>query len=259
MGSATGAFKRWNGQWYEDVEEDQIRAQVYDFLDRAVEPNGNRIKPKPKNANEVMDGLKAGTNLVTADVPFWIGVDGRPEPRGLLVCRNGLLELGTGKLWGHDPRLFCLNSVDFDFDPRARAPRWEQFLGEVWPGDEEAVATLQEFFGLWKACGLIGPPRSGKGTIGRVLKGLLGSTNYTAVSLQSLGTEFGLEHLIGKKLALVPDVKLDGRMNITVVMERLLTIIGEVARSSSPCVWPLRCSRMAERNGSSRPAICGAE
>src|SRR4029077_20638805 len=71
----------------------------------------------------------------------------------------------------------------------------------------------------------------GKGTIGRVLKGLLGSTNYTAVSLQSLGTEFGLEHLIGKKLALVPDVKLDGRMNITVVMERLLTIIGEDEQS----------------------------
>ena len=234
-----GDFKRWNGQCYEDVEEDQIRAQVYDFLDRAVEPSGGRIKPKPKNVNEVMDGLKAGTNLVTADVPFWIGVEGRPEARGLLVCRNGLLELETGKLWGHDPRFFCVNSVDFDFDPRAKAPRWERFLGEVWPGDEELIATLQEFSGLWltdetkyqKACGLIGPPRSGKGTIGRVLKGLLGSTNYTAVSLQSLGTEFGLEHLIGKKLGLVPDVKLDGRMNITVVMERLLTIIGEDEQS----------------------------
>jgi putative DNA primase/helicase len=188
--------------------------------------------------NEVIDGLKAGTNLATADAPFWIGREG-PEARGLLVCRNGLLELETAKLWDHDPRLFCLNSVDFDFNPRAQAPRWQRFLGEVWPGDEEAVATLQEFFGLWltdetkyqKACGLIGPPRSGKGTIGRVLKGLLGSTNYTAVSLQSLGGEFGMEHLIGKKLALVPDVKLDGRMNVTVVMERLLTIIGEDEQS----------------------------
>ena len=36
-----------------------------------------------------------------------------------------------------------------------------------------------------------------------------------------------MEHLVGKKLALVPDVKLDGRANVTLVMERLLTTIGE--------------------------------
>jgi len=74
---------------------------------------------------------------------------------------------------------------------------------------------------------LIGPPRSGKGTIGRVLKGLLGTTGYVAVSLQTLGEDFGMANLIGKKLALVPDVKLDRRANITRVMERLLTTIGE--------------------------------
>ena len=131
-----GDFKRWNGRCYEDVEEDQIRAQVYDFLDQAVEPSGGRIKPKPKNVNEVVDGLKAGTNRGTADAPHWIGVEGRPEPLGLLVCRNGLVELDTGKLWDRDPRLFCLNSVDFEFDPGALAPRWQRFLGEVWPTNE---------------------------------------------------------------------------------------------------------------------------
>jgi putative DNA primase/helicase len=36
-----------------------------------------------------------------------------------------------------------------------------------------------------------------------------------------------MEHLIGKKLAPVPDVKLDGRMNITTIMQRLLETIGE--------------------------------
>jgi putative DNA primase/helicase len=36
-----------------------------------------------------------------------------------------------------------------------------------------------------------------------------------------------MEHLVGKKLALVPDVKLDGRANVTLVIERLLTTIGE--------------------------------
>src|SRR5262249_47913050 len=155
---------------------------------------GSAIKPKPKNVSEVVDGLKAGTNLV-GEAPRWAKTVERPEPRGLLVCKNGLLELETGRLWDHDPRLFCLNAVDFGFDPGARARRWEQFLFEVWPTNEEAIATLQEFFGLWltdetkyqKACGLIGDPRSGKGTIGRVAKGLLGSMSCIGISLQNLG------------------------------------------------------------------------
>jgi len=227
-------FKCWNGQCYEDVDDDQIRAQVYDFLDQSVAVSSARIKPKPKNVNEVVDGLKAGTNLV-GNAPCWIGVEGRPEAKGLLICRNGLLELETGKLWDRDPRLFCLNGVDFDFDARARAPRWDQFLREVWPRDDEAVRTLQEFFGLWltdetkyqKGCGLIGDPRSGKGTIGRVAKGLLGSRSCIGISLQTLGEDFGMANLIGKKLAVVPDVKLDRRMNIMRIMERLLTTMGE--------------------------------
>lgn len=225
-----GDFKRWNGQYYEDVGDEDIRTEMYEFLDRG---DGGRIKPKPKNVNEVIDGLKAGTNLA-GDAPCWIGREG-PEPKGLLVCRNGLLELETGKLWEHDPRLFCLNGVDFDFDAKARAPRWEQFLREVLPRDEESVGTLQEFFGLWltdvtkyhKALGIFGQPRSGKGTVGRVVKGLLGTSSFAPASLQSLGSEFGMEHLIGKKLALIPDVKLDGRMNITLIMQRLLETMGE--------------------------------
>src|SRR5262249_29791076 len=150
-----------------------------------------------------------------------------PEPKGLLVCRNGILELETGRKWEHDPRLFNLNCVDFDYDPSAHAPKWQKFLRAIWPNDEEARGTLQEFFGLWltdetkyqKALCLIGDPRTGKGTIGRVLKGLLGTTSFVSISLQTLGEDFGPANLIGKKLALVPDVKLDRRMNITRIME----------------------------------------
>jgi hypothetical protein len=72
-------FKRWNGQCYEDVEDDQIRAQVYDFLDQAVEPGGGRIKPKPKNVNEV---IEAGTNRGTADAPHWIEVEDGQNQEG---------------------------------------------------------------------------------------------------------------------------------------------------------------------------------
>jgi putative DNA primase/helicase len=228
-----GDWKCWNGKHYEDVEDDRIKAQVYEFMDGAITLDGVKVSPRQKTVNELIDALKAGTNLDAEEAPCWIKVP--REAKGLLVCRNGLLELETGRLWNHDPRFFGLNCVDFDFNPKARAPRWERFLEEVWPGDVDAQATLQEFFGLWltdetkyqKALALIGKTRSGKGTIGRLLKGLLGNTSFIAVSLQTLGEDFGMQGLIGKKLALVPDVKLDRRANITRIMERLLTTVGE--------------------------------
>jgi putative DNA primase/helicase len=59
---------------------------------------------------------------------------------------------------------------------------WLDFLNDLWPDDAESIDTLQEIAGylltartdLQKFFMIIGPPRSGKGTIIRVLTALLG-------------------------------------------------------------------------------------
>ncbi|MCH7779835.1 MAG: hypothetical protein IH848_03240, partial [Acidobacteria bacterium] len=73
----------------------------------------------------------------------------------------------------------------------------------------------------------VGPRRSGKGTIGRVLTGLLGSHNVAAPTMAGIATNFGLAPLIGKPLGLISDARLSGRTDGQVVVERLLTISGE--------------------------------
>jgi putative DNA primase/helicase len=113
-----------------------------------------------------------------------------------------------------------------------------QFLAEVWPDDDDAIATLQEIFGLCltdetrfqKAFMLIGPKRSGKGTIGRVLRGLVGANNFVGPTLNGLTTQFGLQSFIGKKVAVFSDARLDARANASVIAERLLSITGEDAQ-----------------------------
>jgi putative DNA primase/helicase len=73
---------------------------------------------------------------------------------------------------------------------------------------------------------MVGPKRSGKGTIARVLARLIGNGNVSGPTTSSLAGPFGLQPLIGKTLAIVSDARFHGE-NIVSVVERLLCISGE--------------------------------
>jgi|GEM_PF-6878810 len=74
---------------------------------------------------------------------------------------------------------------------------------------------------------LIGPPRSGKGTLARILILVLGPRNVAGPTLSSFATNFGLWPLLGKRLALISDARITGRTDSAPVIERLLSISGE--------------------------------
>jgi putative DNA primase/helicase len=125
--------------------------------------------------------------------------------------------------------------VPFNYDPDAPPPtEWLAFLNALWPNDPDSIKVLQEWFGyvlsgrtdLHKIALMIGPPRSGRGTIARILEAMIGKGNAAASTLASLGTNFGLAPLIGKPLAVVGDVRL-GSSNLHQALERLLSISGE--------------------------------
>jgi putative DNA primase/helicase len=79
---------------------------------------------------------------------------------------------------------------------------------------------------LHRALLVIGPPRAGKGTIADVLSNLVGRAAVAAPTLGSLATSFGLQPLIGKRLALVADAHLSGRADEALIVEHLKTITG---------------------------------
>lgn len=74
---------------------------------------------------------------------------------------------------------------------------------------------------------LLGPKRSGKGTIARVQRALIGKENTVSPTLAGLGTNFGLAPLISKRVAIISDARLSGRADQAMIAERLLTITGE--------------------------------
>lgn len=264
-------FHRWSGGAYRALDEKELRAELcqrikqeFDRLNRiAIElwEKAGRVdkkgKPEPKpEARRVTARLTAdtmhalaGLTLLpgTVEQPTWLGGgQGQPCPaEDILACRNGLVSLpdvagGRGRLCPHTPRFFSGNVLPYDFNPAAPRPaEWLAFLERLWPDDPQVVEALQAWFGCClttdtrqqKILMVVGPRRSGKGTIARVLRQLVGEANVCGPTLAGLGTNFGLQPLLGKSVAVISDARLSGRTDAAIVTERLLSISGEDAQT----------------------------
>jgi putative DNA primase/helicase len=235
-----GEFMRFHAGAYHALDDATVRAGLYRYLDSVpLLADGKPRRPARAIVDGVADALAAVVHVASSvEPPAWLCDESQPDPRRLLAFPNGLLSLATGELLPSDPRFFTRNAVTYAFDPNASPPRgWLAFLDSLWGDDPESIATLQEVFGYLltsdtqqqKLFLLIGPKRSGKGTIARVLRALLGECNVTGPTLSSLGTNFGLWPLIGRSLAIVSDARLGARADQAVIAERLLAISGEDA------------------------------
>ena len=234
-----GGWWEWAGSHWREVEERHIRQAAYLFTEDAVFVKSSKTERWKPNRYKVADLLAAlgalNHTAVTTTMPAWVPGQPGPAASEFVSVRNGLLHIETELLQPHDPQLFNGVSVPFDYDPDARGlVRWLEFLEQLWPDDPDSIAVLQQFFGyvlsgrtdLQKILLLVGPTRAGKGVIARVLKGLIGTGNCAGPTLASLATNFGLQPLIGKPLAIISDARLAGG-NAYQVVERLLSISGE--------------------------------
>jgi putative DNA primase/helicase len=270
-----GGFYEWNGSSWPDAGEDKLRAQIYAFLDgcqsKAKKPEDGfcPVKPNAAMVAGVLDALRAAAHLdATIEPPAWLDGAVGPPAHEIVACANGLLHLPTLKLLPHISAFFNLNALDYAYDPAAPPPKqWLDFLDQIWPDDPESIATLQQIFGYQltsdtsqqKSFLYIGPKRSGKGTIARVLARLVGPHNFAAPTLASLSERFGLAPLIGKSLAIISDARLSGRADQQVIVERLLSITGEdgqtIDRKYNPTPWtgklPTRFNILAKLGDSS--------
>lgn len=232
-------FHWWARSHYVMLPMADVREVLY-----RVGPAVSAKPIKKRIVDDVLDALKAAANLshrVVPAVPAWIDRRaGDPDPRAVIPVRNGLVHVDTGQLLEPTPRLFVPYALPFDYTPDAAPPlAWFAFLASLWRDDRESIDALQEWLGylltadtsLQKALMIVGPRRSGKGTIGRVVVQLLGERNVASPTLASLGNNFGLEPLIGKTAALMSDARLGARADVAAVAENVLRLTGEDAIS----------------------------
>jgi putative DNA primase/helicase len=227
-----GDFYKYTGTHWATVEEPALRSEAYAYLAGAFKPTTRRV-------NDFLDAARAAAHLgAGTSLPGWLPGGLGPHADELVPMQNGLLHLRRGKLLPHTPTFFSAHVLPFAYDPAASEPReWLKFLESVWPDDQEAIDCLQELIGYLisgdrrqqKAFLLVGPARSGKGTIARVIRAMIGAENVAGPTLSDLAHNFGLAPLIGKSVAIISDARLSGRSDAAVIAERLLSISGEDA------------------------------
>ena len=237
-----GTFFRWVVLEWIEIGEEELRAEIYEFLEgchRFKEKDLVPVEPNIRLVSEVFAALKATTIIDDKiDPPAWLCEGRKESPREIVAFKNGLLHLPTRALIPPTPEFFCLGALDIDWNLNAPKPeRWFAFLAQLWPDDQESINTLQKLFGylltddttLQIAVMIIGPTRSGKGTIGRVLGAVVGTRNTVSPSLSSLGSHFGRASLIGKRMALIGDAKVGRDTDPVAIAEHILGISGEDA------------------------------
>lgn len=238
-----GGWWRWDGAAYAEIEDEAVDAEIWRHsagLWVATEKGPKPYSPTAAKVANVKAALRALEGVLvdgTAEPPVWVGdgVDGVTGAHVVPVA-NGLLDLAGRRLIAPSPDLFATSAIPVAWDPEAGEPRaWLDFLAALWPEDKGQAALLQRWIGYLltpdtsqqKMLLVTGPKRSGKGTIARTLRALLGAANYCGPTLSGLATPFGLSPLLGRLVGVIADARLSGRTDQAVVVERLLSVTGE--------------------------------
>lgn len=263
-------WHRWIRNAWRSTPEADLRADVT----RAVKEEFDRINLEELDSGQGKDvrritrkaiGDVLGALASMVSVPYWREqptwmIDGPWPENEVLATGSGILHLpsvvsGEDCIVPPTPGWFSSNAVPYEFTVDPPEPvRWFRFLRSLWHNDTESIEAIQQWFGYCllpethhhKILMLVGPKRSGKSTLVRILTALVGDENTVSPKLSSLGSEFGMWPLLGKTLAICNDVRISRRSDIATITETLLGISGEdrqtIARKGiSSVTTRLRC------------------
>ncbi|MGV9263174.1 DNA primase family protein [Kitasatospora sp. NPDC003701] len=175
---------RWTGAVWEDAEGDGAALQAITLAARTLLERGESWAADAASKMLVHRERK-GIVAEMAVLPELSAVADDFDARNhLLAFKNGTVDLRSGLLRPHDRADMITQCAEVAYDPDAGAPRWLQFVEEVFPGNPELQAYVQAFLGyaitgevrehvlgVWYGA----QGRNGKGTIVRTLQAVFGT------------------------------------------------------------------------------------
>src|SRR5215203_4517562 len=144
-------FLCWDGKRYAWDERGEVvkRAHVAArsiFHEAADAESEEEQKAITKWALASQNESRINAMLSQAKPYLAVGMEELDRDPWLVNCRNGTLDLRTGKLKGHDPDDRITKIVPVDYDPDAPCPRFKQFLKEALV-DETVIKFVRRYAG----------------------------------------------------------------------------------------------------------------
>lgn len=139
-------------------------------------------------AAKSLDKGRLDSMIALAQEPLGVSLEQFDSEHTHINCLNGYLDLRTKEIAPHEASQLVMKQTPVEYDPTATCRRWENFLGEIFLGDQELIDYLQQALG-YSMTGLIsehcfwvlfGNGRNGKGIFSDVVERILGDYATTA-------------------------------------------------------------------------------
>lgn len=150
----SGKWLAWNGEiWATDnsgiVDRFAKETVRKTYLEAGAAANDGDRGSLAKHAlkSEAEARLRAMVNLAKTEPDIPVTPSQVDADLWLLNCRNGTVDLRTGKLLPHRPENLCTKQVPVIFDRHAKCPKWIAFLRRVMADNRTLVQFLQRALG----------------------------------------------------------------------------------------------------------------
>lgn len=210
-------FDNYQESVWKKVPAIELSKLIYDTLNK-----GKTYQWKASYEREVVEALK---RRVYCESEF-------NAMRHLINLQNGMYDLNTHELIEHDLEYYSSIQLPYAYDEEAECPRFEQFLDEIFEGDEERIDKALEWLGYCmtvetkaqKSLILLGGGQNGKGVFTEVMTWLVGKENISNMALTDLSSDFNRVHLFNKTVNIAGENEV-GKKGFN--SQHFKTIIGE--------------------------------
>lgn len=225
----------WNAHHWRADATKEVRRIAHEHVrawhQEALQIQEQRLKESVATFTVRMERRASIENMLyEAHAMLPIADDGRTWDKHswLLGCPNGVIDLKAGQLRAGKRDDFITMQTGHPFNPETPCPRWEQFVNEIFDGDELLIGFIRRAIGysltgeMSEQCFFlcIGSGANGKSTFLSTLSGVFGDYAYNTDSRvfappsgAAESQSFDLAELSGRRLVLASETKASSRMN----------------------------------------------
>lgn len=180
----------YNGKTYDIVSEIDLKSFMRDNFKPSV-----ASKDTHEVYRRICENSSIKTNQVLNDYPFYLNME------------NGILNMRKNILEDHTPDKLFTTKIPFNFDPEAKAPKFEKWLNHIMENDQDKINAVLDYL-TYAISGtklsnekfilFTGEGANGKSVLAKIMNMLMGE--YCNFAKENTFISYGKEVLIGTRL-----------------------------------------------------------